>query len=505
MGTVLMLHKRNKMKHKNRPHIAPMLHTTCRPHAPFLFVSDCPDKRVEISVYSINRQPQNIQSRIITISDFYASKLNNHRSIHIYLPSGYDMEIDKRYPVLYMHDGQNIFDPSASSSGTSWKIHHTADKLISEGKIRKLIIVGIEFKERGKEFSHSSWNRKKVEWNEYAHFEYTVDGKGALYEDFIVNELKPYIDKNFRTLPEKENTALMGGSSGGLVTLNIGIRHPEIFNMLGIISPAFFAMDLGILSGMKKKSLKMWFDTGEKEPCLLEDTKHVVDLLKARGYAEGKELIYYQVPDGFHSDKDWGERAEGTLIFFFGKMGEPVHAELAGRDEIGLDEDAVRINPVIYYNSGLIRSDLSASYIVENPEILEIKPDGTIIPKMEGTSRVEYKLNSIKVSKMYKIIKGLSKTVKIDIDIKVPESTPEEAILFVDTYSPVNLPMEKVSKGFYRGTFHLPRGLNVNYRLKMIGKNQINVEKDMDLHDIPFRHLYAIEDSEIHCIVNNWA
>ena len=443
-------------------------------------------------------------SKIITIPDFYASKLNNYRNIYVYLPSGYDMDPDIRYPVLYMHDGQNIFDLPTSSDEKSWGIHNTADKLIDENKIRKLIIVGIAFKERAQEYSHASWNRKHVEYNEYARFEYTIEGKGELYEDFIIKELKPYIDKTFRTLPDKDNTALMGASAGGLVTFNIGTRHPNIFSMLGVMSPAFFSMDFNILKSIDKQALKMWFDAGEREPCLLEDTKRVVDLLLEKGYIEWEELIYYQVPDGFHSNKDWGDRAAGPLIFFFGNIGEPVYAQLAGRNQVGLDEEDVRVNPVVYYNSGLIRSDLKASYVVENDEVLELRPDGMIIPKREGTSRVDYVLKEIQVSKTYTIIKGLSKTVKVEFEVIAPENTPEEAMVFADTYSPINLSMEKVSEGVYKGVFHLPRGLNVNYRLKMLCKDRLAIEKDAGLDDIPLRNLYAIDDLEIHCIVNHW-
>lgn len=450
---------------------------------------------------SINRQ-----SLILTKTDFHATKLNNDRNIYIYLPPSYDLEPDKRYPVLYMQDGQNIFNADTSSSGSSWRIHEVADKLISEGKIRELIIIGIEFKERTKEYSHYSCNKKKVEWKEYvyAHFEYSVEGKGELYEDFVINELKPYIDNNFRTLPDKDNTALMGASAGGFVTFNIGMRRPDIFGMLGIISPAFFGMDLDLISSFPKKPLKLWFQSGEKEPCLMDDTKRVVDLMKDKGYIEGEEVIYYQVPDGLHLDKEWGEKAAGPLCFFFGNVGEPIQAELVGRTMIGLEEDQVRINPVVYYNTGISRSDLNASYRVEDPEILEIKPDGTIIPKREGTTKVEYTLNNIRVSKEFSIKKGLLKTVRIHFEVKVPEYTPDDAMVGIDTFSPITLPLERVSKEIYRGTFRLPRGLNVNYKLKMLCKNQIEAEKDMDLQAIPPRHLYVSEDEEIYCIVINW-
>lgn len=445
------------------------------------------------------------QSKILILPNFPASKLNNARNIYIYLPSGYAVDSEKSYPVLYMHDGQNIFEPSTSSTGSSWRIHNTADKLISEGKIREIIIVGIEFKERGTEFCHYSWNNKEVGWEKYdTHFLYSIDGKGEFYEYFIINELKPYIDRNFRTLPDKNHTALMGASDGGFVSFNIGIRRSDIFSMIGMISPAFFAMDIDFLNNMEKKSLKLWFDIGEKEPCLLEDTKCVVHLLKDMGYIEGKELIYYQVPNGFHSDKDWGERAEGPLIYFFGDIGDPIKAELTGRSNVGLTEKEVYINPLISYNSGLIRSDLNANYIVQNPEILDINPDGKMIPKREGISRVDYVFGDIKASKEYRVIKELTQTIKVNFKVQVPENTPEDAHIFVDTYSPVNLVVEKAIDNIYQGVFKLPRGFKVDYKIKMLCKNKLILEKDIGKLDIPFRHFYAMEDSEIYCLVKSW-
>jgi hypothetical protein len=127
-----------------------------------------------------------------------------------------------------------------------------------------------------------------------------------------------------------------------------------------------------------------------------------------------------------------------------------------------------------------------------------------MIPKREGTTRVDYVINNTRFSKEYRIEKGLSKTVKINFEVKVPENTPEDAVVGIDTYSPITLRLERVSKEIYRGTFRLPRGLNVNYKLKMLCNNRIEAEKDMDLHDTPVRHLYVMEDTEIYCIVINW-
>lgn len=441
---------------------------------------------------------------LLTIPDFYASKLNNYRTIYVYLPPDYQIHTDKRYPVLYMQDGQNIFDPSTSSAGKSWGIHHTADRLIREVKIQDIIIAGIEFKDRTREYTHTSWSGKKVKWNEYAQFEYSLEGKGELYEDFLIRELKPYMDTHFRTLPDKMNTALMGASSGGLVTLNIGLRHPEIFNAIGMMSPAFFAMDFDSLKDFKKVPLKMWFDTGEMEPCLMEDTKQAVDFFLSKGYVEGKDLIYYQVPDGFHSDQDWGERAAGPLIWFFGDIGKPVCTRQIGRETVGLGEDGLRINPVVYYDSGLVRSDLNAAFTVENPEILEVTHDGTIVPKMAGSTRIDYTIGDIHNSKRFQVMEGLTSQVRICFEVEVPENTPMDAVVFADTHSPVNLPLKRGTDNIYRGCFMLPRGFHVKYKLKQFSKTQIQVEKNTDQSDTPFRDLYAVDDLLIHGIVNSW-
>lgn len=445
------------------------------------------------------------QSRIVTLSDFHATKLNNDRTIYIYLPPNYEAGTEQRYPALYIHDGQNVFDESTSSSGVSWGLHKKADDLIAKGKIPEILIVAIEFKDRTKEFCYYSWDKKHIEWNEYASFDYSIEGKGDEYADFIIHDLKPYIDHNFRTLPDKDNTALMGASGGGFITFNMGIRQPDIFGKLGIISPSFFAMDIDILQRLSKQSLKMWFDVGQKEPCLLEDTVFVVEQMLSKGYQEGDELIYYQVPNGFHSEADWGKRADCHLIYFFGDIGKPIGARLEGRTEIGMLEKDVRINPIVQYDSGITRSDIRATYQIENPDILEIKPDGTIIPKSDGSTRIEYILGQIRVSQTYTIRKNLSSTVAITFMVEVPEDTPADARIGVDTYSPMNLELKKESERLYKGTFHLDRGLDINYKIKMMNNFQLSIETDLELQEIPYRSLQVSEEKMVTCTVASWS
>lgn len=445
-----------------------------------------------------------VQSKIVTIENFHSYQLSNDRTIFVYLPPSYKVEENKRYPVLYMNDGQNIFNPSVSTNGRSWNIHKTVDTLIQEKKISEIIIVGIAFKERVQEYSYYTWNKKRIVWGDCIDFEYSISGKGEQYQNFLIEELKPYIDKTFRTMPDKENTAFLGSSDGAFITFNIGLRRPDIFGMIGMMSPAFFAMDFEFLERVKQFPDKMWFDIGEKEPCLLDYSKKVVDILIEKGCVDGQNLMYYEVPDGFHSEKDWGARVNGPLIYFFGQIGEPIAVKMQGRDKIGPEETLVRINTILTYDSGLVRSDLSTNYYVEDKSILTISTDGTISPKMEGETRVSYHCNHIEASRVYRIQKGITKDIFINFKIKVPENTPKEAMIGADTYSPLTLVMKKISEGYYQGTFHVPRGLKINYRIKMMHDNHFHLEKDTNHCDIPLRELCALEDTEVLCVVDNW-
>src|SRR5690606_19220055 len=157
-------------------------------------------------------------------------QLQTTRRIWIYLPADY-LTSNRKYPVVYMHDGQNLFDELTSFSG-EWKVDETLDQLFGNGE-QQAIIVGID-------------NGGSERLNEYSPWKNAIHGggKGALYSDFLANTLKPYIDKTYRTRPQASHTALMGSSMGGLITFYTGMQYPQKFGRLGIFSPSFwFAKD----------------------------------------------------------------------------------------------------------------------------------------------------------------------------------------------------------------------------------------------------------------------
>lgn len=253
--------------------------------------------------------------RMITIKEFPSKTLNNNREINIYIPSSYFESTQKSYPVLYMHDGQNVFDGERAYAGVGWMVHEVHDELVSRGMIRELIIVGIDNmqKDRLSEYAHTNGRFKRER----------VKGKGKLYERFLIEELKPFIDSNFRTLTGAEDTGLMGSSMGGLVTFNIGFKNPDVFGKLGIISPSFW---WGTRANIKTVDTnqdaiarsRMWIDMGTEEGGLDKSFDKVVNYILSKYDSSKGNIEAHWIIGAAHTEADWQKRVHWPLIHLFG-------------------------------------------------------------------------------------------------------------------------------------------------------------------------------------------
>ncbi|HEX2866491.1 MAG TPA: alpha/beta hydrolase-fold protein [Ignavibacteriales bacterium] len=228
------------------------------------------------------------------------------RDVIVWLPPSYENETQKRYPVLYMHDGQNIIDPKTSSFGYDWQADEVTDSLIKAGKIEEIIIVGI--------------NNTKDRTEEYSYTE-----RGRSYMRFIIEKLKPLIDSTYRTLPDRNNTATMGSSMGGLISFMMIWEHPEVFSKAACLSPAFKIQDLDYLPNIvsyqgTKKELRIYIDNGgiALEKRLLPGVDETVSLLKSKGYKEGEDLMVYYDKTAEHNEPAWAKRLHIPLEFLFG-------------------------------------------------------------------------------------------------------------------------------------------------------------------------------------------
>lgn len=234
-------------------------------------------------------------------------KLRHPRDVIIWLPPSYEKDISRRYPVLYMHDGQNIIDPRTSFGGHDWRVDEVADSLMRANKMAEIIIVGI----------YNSPDRAP---------EYSDSELGRGYINFVATELKPLIDQTYRTKPDAKNTAVMGSSMGGLSAFLFVWQRPEIFSKAGCLSSAFLWEDNKILKEVKnysgrKKPIRVYLDDGSEglEARLKPGYDEMVQLLQEKGYKRGVDLEYFYDEGAPHNEAAWAKRVWRPLLFMFGK------------------------------------------------------------------------------------------------------------------------------------------------------------------------------------------
>lgn len=232
--------------------------------------------------------------------NFYSKFLDNDRDIIVWLPPSYNKMNEKRFPVLYMHDGQNIMDPETSFAGVDWQADETAARLIKDNKIEEIIIVGIyNTKDRLEEYSDSE--------------------RGNLYMQFIIKELKTFIDSSYRTLTDKNNSALMGSSMGGLISFLIAWKYEDIFAKAACLSSSFYYNDEKAIKMVKeytgkKKEIKLYIDHGEDG---LPRGQKMFGVLTEKGYVIGTDIDYFYDPGAQHNEAAWAARLARPLIFLF--------------------------------------------------------------------------------------------------------------------------------------------------------------------------------------------
>jgi predicted alpha/beta superfamily hydrolase len=235
-----------------------------------------------------------------------SSLLPYARDVIVWLPPSYWTNRRKRYPVLYVHDGQNMIDPATSFIGVPWGVDRVAKRLIKKGVIKEFIAVGI-------------YNTRDRET------EYAGGPRGKYYARFLVKQLKPLIDKTYRTLPDPKKTANLGGSMGGLISFLIAWWYPDICPNAGCFSSAFLWRHNSIIKEVAaykkpKKNIRIYLDCGTRnlDRFLLPGYKLMVDTLIEKGYRKGVDLDYFFDKDGDHTERDWSRRLWRPLTFFFG-------------------------------------------------------------------------------------------------------------------------------------------------------------------------------------------
>ena len=276
--------------------------------------------------------PAPAPAQLVEIANF-ESQFVQPRNISIWLPPGYTPNTTESYPVIYAHDGQNLFEPGRSYGGVEWGLDEAAERIMTNNQARPAIIVGI-------------WNTNE-RWQEYAPQKVveSLDGdtssewlgptlptlKADAYLNFIANELKPYIDETYATASDASNTLIMGSSMGGLISLYALAEHPNTFSKAAAVSihwpltepegalaqQADAAMQAYLAtSGLDPAKHTIWFDHGTEtlDAAYPPHAAAMETWFRAQGWTED-QAIFRSYPGTDHSEGAWAARADEILTF----------------------------------------------------------------------------------------------------------------------------------------------------------------------------------------------
>jgi predicted alpha/beta superfamily hydrolase len=242
----------------------------------------------------------------------HSAILPDDRAVTVYLPPQYLAEPNLRFPVFYLHDGQNLFDGHTSYiAGRTWRAQTTTDELTLANRIQPVILVGIA----------NTGLRRMAEYTPTRDYK-MGGGDGPLYGRLLIEELKPFIDTTYRTLPSAPHTALGGSSLGGLISLFLGFEHPEVFGNLAVMSPSLWWDHRSILALVNRiqprPPLHIWLDMGTAEGARhVRDTDQLYRLLLQRGWQPGVDLAYLKDIGAVHDENAWANRFGDVLAFLF--------------------------------------------------------------------------------------------------------------------------------------------------------------------------------------------
>lgn len=245
---------------------------------------------------------------------FASHYLPDARDVIVYVPPGYDRHPERSYPVLYLQDGQNLFDGRTSFvPGQTWRMREQADAAIEAGEVEALILVGI----------YNTGDRRLAEYTPERDWQ-MGGGEADRYGLLLTRELMPWIAQRYRVRPEREATGLGGSSLGGLATLYLGLRHTQCFGKLAVLSPSVWWNHKSILGTLNERAPeiwekpRLWLDVGDREGRrTVENAEQLNRRLIANGWRPGETLHFERVAGGMHDEASWAARVKPMLRFLF--------------------------------------------------------------------------------------------------------------------------------------------------------------------------------------------
>jgi enterochelin esterase-like enzyme len=284
------------------------------------------DFKKDVKEYISDWRGSGVKGTLVYWTDFSSTILGAARHVSVWLPPGYDQDTERRYKVLYMSDGQNLFDPRIANTGVDWGVDEAVAALAEEGAIEPVIVVGV--------------------WSSAARgFEYSPWHGAPNYARFLIEELMPRVDAEFRTLKGPEHTVHMGSSMGGLLSFYLATKHPDVFGACGCVSTHFPLSEAvvaqyfpmaekpanpdptpyilkDIAAGLSiPVGVRLWFDYGGKGLDAEYGPTHAAlrEALVAKGLREGEDFVIRAYEGADHNETSWRARLKDPLRFLYGK------------------------------------------------------------------------------------------------------------------------------------------------------------------------------------------
>ncbi len=256
----------------------------------------------------------NVAGHVRVLENVRSPQLSNARDVHVYLPPSYKAS-GRHYPVIYMHDGQNLFDASTSFSG-EWGVDETMERLAPEGI--EAIVVAIPNAGEDRALEYGPWPDARA-----------GGGRGDAYLSFLIETLKPRIDRRFRTRRERDHTGIMGSSMGGLISLYAFLRHPRVFGFCGAMSPSLWFADGAIFDVARDVTRwvgRLYLDIGTEEGQRhVRNTRQMCRLLRSRSPFPRDQLLCIVEEGAHHNEQAWAARFETAVRFLLPKRKGELH------------------------------------------------------------------------------------------------------------------------------------------------------------------------------------
>ena len=245
---------------------------------------------------------------------FRSRVLRASRDVSVYLPPGYEESGERAYPLLILQDGQNLFDPESSFvRGHTWRVAETADEAIEEGLVEPVVIAGVA----------NAGEKRLAEYTPSRDWK-MGGGDAGKYGEMVIRELLPFLRSEYRLKSEPENTGIGGSSLGGLVSLWLGLREPEVFGKLAVLSPSVWWNHKYIVSFVNdrgpeiRRRPRIWLDVGDAEGRrTLGDAELLAARLRIHGWRNDVDLHFERIPGGRHDEDSWAGRVGPMLRFLF--------------------------------------------------------------------------------------------------------------------------------------------------------------------------------------------